>query len=272
MRILCLVKLVPDVDNLRYDSERNVLVRDNAHMMINPEDASSLAIALEVKGKFPDTQIETVSMAPKGAMPHLEDLVRRGVDRAVLITDPRYVGSDTWATSRILAQYISMQSYDSTRSYNCIFCGTHTLDGGTAQVPAQTAEILGMPHMASIVGLDAGSLASGGAIVEVDGEEALLQFSVDMPAFLGFQYLPKHKLPYIRYENISLDVTDRICVLDNDELGLDASVIGLEGSLTKVRRVQAESYGAKNTRFVNADADGVDVVFQFLKQKGFLRP
>jgi electron transfer flavoprotein beta subunit len=271
MRILCLVKLVPDVDNLRYDSKRNVLVRDNAHMMINPEDASALAIALEVKGEFPDTQIETVSMAPRGAMPHLEDLVRRGVDRAVLITDPRYVGSDTWATSRILAKYISMQSYDSTKSFDCIFCGTHTLDGGTAQVPAQTAEFLGLPHMANVVSLDAGSLDSGCAIVEVDGEKALLQFSVDLPAFLGFQYLPKHKLPYIRYENISLDVTDSIHVLGNDELDLDESVIGLDGSLTKVRRVQAETYGSKNTDFVQADAEGIETVFQFLKQKGFLR-
>jgi electron transfer flavoprotein beta subunit len=108
--------------------------------------------------------------------------------------------------------------------------------------------------------------------VEVDGEEALLQFSVGLPAFLGFQYLPKHKLPYIRYENINLDVADSICVIGNDELDLDGSVIGLDGSLTKVRKVQAETYGSKNTVFVQADIDGVDTVYQFLKQKGFLRP
>jgi electron transfer flavoprotein beta subunit len=272
MRILCLVKLVPDVDKLRYDSERNVLVRDNAHMMINPEDATALALALDVKRDNPDTWIETVSMAPKGAMPHLEDLVRRGVDRATLITDPRYVGSDTWATSRILAQYIRMQACTRDIAYDCIFCGTHTLDGGTAQVPAQTAEILGLPHMANVLQLDAAFLGAGRAIVEVEGEEAVLRFSVELPAFLGFLYLPKHKLPYICYKNISLDVTDRICVLGNDELGLDGSVIGLEGSLTKVRRVQAETYGSKNTAFVQANDEGIEAVLQFLTQKGFLRP
>ena len=265
MRILCLVKLVPDVDNLRYDTERNVLVRDKAPMMINPEDATALAMALEVKQYFPDTQIETVSMAPQGVMPHLEDLVRRGVDRAILLSDLRYVGSDTWATSRILAKYLGSQPYD------WVFCGTHTLDGGTAQVPAQTAECLGLPHMANIIQLDIESLATGSATVEVDGEEAVLQFSVDLPAFLGFQYLPEHKLPYIRYENINLDVVDSICVLGNDELGLEDSVIGLDGSLTKVRRVEAESYGNRNTRFVSGDTEGIDTVFRFLQQKGFLQ-
>jgi electron transfer flavoprotein beta subunit len=271
MKILCLVKLVPDVDELRYDSERKVLVRDKVHQIINPEDATALAIALEIKADIPDTRIETVSMAPPGALPYLEDLIRRGVDSATLISDPRYVGSDTWATSRILAKYISIQSFDSTQAWDCIFCGTHTLDGGTAQVPAQTAEILGLSHLANIIQLDTTSLASGSAMVEVDAEEAVLQFSVDLPAFLGFQYLPKHKLPYIPYERISLDVTDSIRVLGNDELGLEESSIGLAGSLTQVRRIQAESYGSKNTQFVRADAEGVETILRFLKQKGFLR-
>ncbi len=85
MRILCLLKLVPDVDQLRYDRERNVLNRENARLLLNPEDATAVAPALGFKRADPGTTIEAVSMAPRRAMPHLEDLVRRGIDQATLI-------------------------------------------------------------------------------------------------------------------------------------------------------------------------------------------
>lgn len=266
MKILCLVKLVPDVDDLRHDQERNTLVRDSAHLMINPEDATAVAAALGVKRTSPDARIETVSMAPPGAVPHLEDLVRRGVDEAVILSDPRFAGSDTWATSRILARFLG------TRSYDCVFCGTHTLDGGTAQVPAQVAEFLGLPYMGNILELDAGSLKDGEAVVDVDGENAVHRFSVRLPALLGFLYSPKRKLPYISYEDLNREVRDRVVFLDNGALGLEDSEIGLAGSLTRVRRVEAEISGRKNARFVRTDSEGISEVMDFLASKGFLHP
>lgn len=265
MKILCLVKLVPDVDDLRYDPERNTLVRESAHLMINPEDSTALAVALGVKQELPDTRIETVSMAPLGAMPHLEDLIRRGVDKATVLSDPMFAGSDTWATSRILAGFLSSYSFD------CVFCGTHTLDGGTAQVPAQTAEFLGLPYMGNILQADILSLKEGNAVVDVDGEAAVLRFSVRLPAVLGFLYSPKRKLPYISYENLNRDVRDRISVLDNSAIRIKEAEIGLEGSLTRVRRVEAETSGRKSAKFVRADAEGIDAVLDFLTSKGFLR-
>jgi electron transfer flavoprotein beta subunit len=266
VRILCLVKPVPDVDQVRYDRDRNVLVREDVRLMLNPEDATATAAALELRRAEPDVQIETVSMAPRGAMPHLEDLVRRGVDRATLITDPRCAGSDTWATSRVLAHYLATQDYD------CLFCGTRTLDSGTGQVPAQIAESLGLPLMVGISSLVELDRHAGQAVVDVDVETALMRFSIALPAVLGFQYDPRRKLPPIRYEDLNRDVSGQVVVLGVSQLGMDESTLGVRGSLTQVRRLEADAMEAKDPLRLRVDPEGIDQVVRWLEQKGFLQP
>ena len=87
MKIMCLVKFIPDVDNFNYDYEKNILVRENEKLILNPEDACALALALKIKEKNKNTIIEIISMAPLSIVPHLEELLRLKVDRATLISD-----------------------------------------------------------------------------------------------------------------------------------------------------------------------------------------
>jgi len=264
MKILCLVKIVPDVDNLRYDRERNILVRDNTSLLINPEDACAVAVALALRQDVPDTEIEVVSMAPRGAIPHLEDLIRRGIGRATLITDPLFGGSDTWVTSNILARYIQGVPFD------LIFSGTNSLDGGTAQVPAQIAELLGIPYLSNINALKHPIIADRTAEVEVEEEQSVLRFSVHLPAILGFQYSPKRKLPYIRFEDLNRDVSDQLSIIGNDVLGFPPAEVGLKGSLTQVKRLDTDILYQKQAITVSADEQGVETVYKFLQQKGVL--
>jgi electron transfer flavoprotein beta subunit len=265
MDILCLVKPVPDVETFKYDYERNVLVRHNVHQLINPEDATALALALEIKNEVPGTSIETVTMGPAGAVAHLEDLVRRGVDRAALISDVRFVGSDTYVTSRVIGRYLSHRKYD------CIFTGTHTLDGGTAHVPAQIAELLNVPHISHISDAYTDALPHGKVTVDVDTEEEVLTFELDLPAILGFAYSTKRKLPYISYENMNRDVSDRIETITNAELDFGDDELGLTGSPTAVAAVEVKTLERKDTTIVGTDDEGVETVYRFLVEKGFLR-
>lgn len=264
MRILCLVKMVPDVDNLRYDRERNILVRDASSLLINPEDACAVAVALALRQDSPDTEIEVVSMAPRGAIPHLEDLIRRGIGRATLITDPLFGGSDTWVTSNILARSIQSIPYD------LIFTGTNSLDGGTAQVPAQIAELLGIPYLSNINALKNPTITDRTVMVDVEEEQSVLQFSVCLPAILGFQYTTKRKLPYIRFEALNRDVSSQLSIIGNDVLGFSANEVGLKGSLTQVKRLDTDILYQKRAIRVSADDQGIETVYQFLKQKGVL--
>ena len=175
-----------------------------------------------------------------------------------------YAGSDTWVTSRILGRYLRQQSYD------WILSGTHSLDGGTGHVPPQVAELLGIPQMSNIIEVDRDGLVSASTTVEVDGDEAVLRFAVDAPALLSVQYSTVRKLPYIAYEKINLDVRDQITVIDNQRLGFDETEVGLTGSLTKVVTAQAHKLERKDTLYVGCDDAGIEAVYDFLRDKGFL--
>jgi electron transfer flavoprotein beta subunit len=197
-------------------------------------------------------------------VPHLEDLIRRGVDRATLITDSSYVGSDTYVTSRILSRYIGKQSFD------WILSGTHSLDGGTAHVAPQIAEILGIAQMSNIIDIDRDGLFAGTADVDVDTDEAVFRFAVGGPALLSLQYSTRIKLPYIAYESFALDVRQQINIIDNQRLGFDETEIGLKGSLTKVVKAEVRKLERKDTLFVRCDDAGIEAVYRFLRRKGFV--
>jgi electron transfer flavoprotein beta subunit len=264
MKLVCLAKLVPDVEDFQYDYTRHVLVRSGVHQVINPEDTTAVALALDLKRAFPGTYVETVSMGPLAAVPHLEDLIRRGVDRATLISDSRYVGSDSYVTSRILGRYIGRQPFD------WILSGTHSLDGGTAHVPPQIAELLGIPQMSDVTEVERDRLHEGSTVVEVDADDAVFRFEVDGPALLSLQYSTRIKLPYIPLDTMDLDVREQVNVIDNDSLGFKENEVGPAGSLTKVVRAEAHRLEWKDTRFVRCDDEGIETVYRFLRERGIL--
>jgi electron transfer flavoprotein beta subunit len=259
-----MVKLVPDVESFKYDAERGCLARENVHSLVNPDDATALSFALDLARTNPDIEVETITLGPASVRPHLEDLVRRGVRLSTLISDSLFAGSDTYATSRILARCLA------TRSFDMLFSGTRTLDGGTSHVPAQVAETLGIPYLGNVVAADLGALSEGEALVDVDGEDETLRFAVDIPAALGFQYATKRKLPYIPHDAVTSDVNDRIAVVTNRELGFAASEVGFAGSLTAVNRVEIKVPEEREARLVRADETGVEAVFEFLAGHGYL--
>lgn len=264
MKIICLVKFLPDVENFQYDYEKNVLIRENVNLILNPDDASALAFALKVKEKEPQTFIEVVSMAPKSVIPHLEDLVRRDVDKATLISDRLYVGSDSYITSKILARYLESEEFD------CIFTGTHTLDGDTSHVPSQVSELLDLNQISGIVKINENLFTRNFAVIDVESESVLSTYQIELPAILSLQKESKYKLPYIKYKDLEQDVSGRISVISNEELRFEKNQVGIKGSLTKVSRTYVKKIEKKNKIVVRNDDHGIEVVYSFLKEQGFV--
>ncbi|MDR0885615.1 MAG: electron transfer flavoprotein subunit beta/FixA family protein [Clostridiales Family XIII bacterium] len=265
MKIICLIKFIPDVDNIQYDFEKNVLVRNQADLVINPDDAAALAFALALKKKDSDVSIEAITMAPKGVTPELKDILRRHVDRAVLISDSSFAGSDTFATAKILCAYLKSQTYD------VILCGTHSLDGFTAHIPSQISEQLDLPHMTGITGIEDEKFGANVATVEVETDQTTTYYEVNLPAVLGFSKESRYKLPYVSYADLELDVEDRLTYIDNDALGLQASEIGLAGSLTQVRTTYTRRLELNPDRIiVQNDTDGIEAVYQYLLERGLV--
>lgn len=264
MKIICLVKFVPDVDNFTYDYEKNVLVRENVKLILNPEDACALSFALRIKEKNPETFVEIVSMAPQSTIPLIEDLLRLNVDKATLISDKLYGGSDTYVTSKIIAKYLRYEEY------NFILTGSHSLDGDTAHIPSQIAEMLQISQLSNIVKVDEESLVNDSVIVLVDCEKNLSEYELALPSVLSIGKESKYKLPFVKYKDLELNVKDRISVITNDELKFLKNEVGIEGSLTKVNRTFARKLNNKEKVVVRNDDEGIEVVYKFLKDKGFV--
>ncbi|BDZ84395.1 electron transfer flavoprotein subunit beta [Claveliimonas bilis] len=262
-KIACLVKVIPDVDHFTYDYEKNILVRENQRSVLNPDDACAAAAALELKKKV-DAQVTAVTMGPESSLKYMEDLLRRGADRGVLITDPAYRGSDTYVTAKILAGYLEKEGFD------LIFCGTRTLDGDTSHIPSQVAELLNMNVMNHVVKVAESQQSEEEVTVKVKDETESLLFAIDFPAVIALSSDSKYKLPFVKYEDRKKDVSDRLTIITNDDLHLALEETGLEGSKTKVVRTYPKHCEYKEKKVVQNDEQGIEYVYEYLKEKGFL--
>ena len=264
MKIICAVKFVPDVDKFVYDYENSALVRENVRLILNPDDACALAFALKIKATNPDYVVEVVSMGPQSVVPHMEDLLRLNVDRGTIICDPKFAGSDTYVTSKILGRYLS------SRPFDCLLTGCHTLDGGTSHVPAQIAELLGLPHMSGIVKIDETRFDRTRAVFEVEDETSVSTYEIALPTILSLDRESTYKLPYPKYEDFNRTVKDCLTIISNKELGFDTEEVGQKGSLTRVVKTYKKSYQQRDKKILQANEKGIEQVFLFLKEKGYI--
>ncbi len=264
LKIICVVKFVPDIDSFSYDYENGVVNRNHARMMLNPDDSCALAFALKVKEKYPNTHIRVVSMAPQSIMPHLMDIVRLPVDAGILISDPAFAGSDTYITSEILGRYLA------TCAYDCILTGSRALDGATSHVPLQLAEILDLDQMLDIVHIDLERFDRTRAVFKVEDDQSVYTYEMAMPGVLSLTRASGYKLPYASYEDLQRDVSQKISLVTNRQLGFNESEVGLPGSPTKVANIYAATYETRKRTIVQTDDAGIAYVHAFLKKQGYV--
>ncbi|MBQ9795578.1 MAG: electron transfer flavoprotein subunit beta, partial [Clostridia bacterium] len=105
MNIVVCVKQVPDVDDIKWTKENNL---DRSAMLskINPHDEMALDWAIAIKSRFKEVKVTAVSMGPIQAKEILNHALAKGADRAILLSDKSFSGSDTLITSKILSKCI----------------------------------------------------------------------------------------------------------------------------------------------------------------------
>ena len=144
MKIVVCIKQVPGTAQVEIDPETGVLKRDGVESKMNPYDLYALETALRFKQSV-GAEITVVTMGPPQAESVIREAFMMGVDNGVILSDRRFGGSDVLATSYTLAQGIA-----ATGGCDLILCGKQTTDGDTAQVGAELAEFLGIPHVTSV--------------------------------------------------------------------------------------------------------------------------
>ena len=143
MKIIVCVKQVPDTSGKVAVNPDGTLNRASMAVIINPDDMNAVEEALRIKDQT-GAEVIVVTMGPPPAEGMLRELMAMGADKGVLVTAREFGGSDTYATSQILAAAVNKIGLEKE---DIVFCGRQAIDGDTAQVGPQIAEKLGLPQV-----------------------------------------------------------------------------------------------------------------------------
>jgi len=227
-RIIVCIKPVPDPlawDRLAMDPVTKTLIREGIPNVINPLDKQALEAALEIKDVC-GAEVVLLAMAPAASRPVLREALAMGADRAVLLSDQWFAGSDTLATSRILATAIGRLA-----PFDLICCGNFTLDGSTAQVPSQVAELLRIPNIMHVSAME--FRPAEPLLVTQKIEPGSVKLEAEPPLLLSFTK-EANKPRYSSFLGILAAESREIAVWTNADLQLGAGLIGLGGSPTQM--------------------------------------
>jgi len=235
-RIIVCVKPVPDPKhwhNVSMDPVTMTLKRDGIPSIINPLDKHALEAALSIRD-IRGGEVVLLSMAPPFATSNLREGLAMGADRAVLLSDPVFAGSDTLATSLILAA-----GCRSIGDFDMVFLGNFSIDGSTAQVCAQLADFLNLPNVMHVIDME--WQENGKIIITQKIEQGYVKLEATLPVVLSVRK-ELNKPRYVPFTGILAAESKEIKVLSNEDLGVDSSSIGLEGSPTKMMGLELRRF------------------------------
>ena len=278
MRILVLAKQVPDTRNVGKDAmkEDGTVNRAALPAIFNPDDLCALEMALEAKERLQNAELYVLSMGPTRAAEIIREAIFRGADKGFLLTDRKFAGSDTLATSYALAQAAKKLQPD------LIFCGIQAIDGDTAQVGPQTAEKLAIPQITyaeKLIDIDNQYI-----VVKRRLERGIETVKCTIPALITvhgsapacrsrnakrvmqfkrartkseMQNVVLQERPYLKIDEWSADF-----------ISTDENLLGLTGSPTKVKKIDNVVLTQKeNKTLTSSDADIEDLMTELLITK-----
>lgn len=226
MKIIVCIKQVPNTTEIKIDPVTNTLKRDGVPSIINPDDKAAVEAALQLKESCGAT-VTVLTMGPPQAEKALREALAMGADEAFLLTDRVFGGSDTLATSTIIAAAVSKLEPD------LVLCGRQAIDGDTAQVGPQIAEHLGIPQITYAAGISYNA-ETGVLTVNRQFEDRYQTLEVSglcLVTVLSTMVKPR----YMNVWDIVAQDEKEIGRITNEDLQLDKSVCGLSGSPTKVK-------------------------------------
>lgn len=232
MNMLVCIKQVPDTTEIKIDPVTNTLIRAGVPSIVNPFDGYALEAAARIKDKDPSAKIVVLSMGPEQAKAALKECLSIAADKAYLVSDRAFGGSDTLATSYIISETIKKVE-ELEGKFDVIFCGKQAIDGDTAQVGPEVAEHLDYPQVT--YGLEA---EVDGDLVKVkkECEEGIEIIGVKMPCVLTFTkpaWDPRY--PTIK-SKMAANRAEIPTITAADLPGIDLTLAGLKGSPTKVKK------------------------------------
>lgn len=272
MRIIVLLKQVPETSTVKMDEKTGTMIREGVEAILNPLDLYAVETALRLRETLPAGACETlgISMGPPKAVQALREAVAMGLDSALLLSDKAFAGSDTWATSCVLAAAVRKLG-----GADLILCGERATDGDTGQVGPGVASFLDWPvatYVARLELLDATATPPACRVHRLveNGREVL---EMDLPAVVTVvKEIASPRLPTLRGKQKAQTLA--IPVWGAKDLDVSEENLGLNGSPTRVRNIFRPKVARECEKLVVTDADSLhraaDRVVEFLREKELL--
>ena len=257
MKIVVCIKQVPDTTEIKINPVTGTLIRDGVPSIMNPDDKGDLEVALQLKDQF-GAHVTVITMGPPQAEAILREAMAMGADRAILLTDRKFAGADTLATSNALAGALRVIEHD------LVITGRQAIDGDTAQVGPQIAEHLHTPMISYV------------AAVEFDGKDKLTVKKEDED---GYQMLEVHtpalltvlasafKPRYMTVKGIMEAYDKEVEVWGADKLDVEVERLGLSGSPTRVKKSFTKPQKQPGEVFEVDPEEAVEIIVKKLKEK-----
>ncbi len=240
INIIVCIKQVPDTTQVRI-SQEGTLIREGIPTVVNPHDLHAAEAAISLKEVY-GGQVTALTMGPMGARDALREVIALGADDAILISDRAYAGSDTLATSYILAAAIARLG--NNLPVDLVICGKQSIDGDTAQVGPGIAHRLGLSQLTYVQKIRELDPERRTIVVERRLEKGVEVVEGRLPALLTVEK-NINEVRYAPLPNLIHATKFKPTVFNQDNLDLDQTRIGLKGSPTKVRKIFAPPPAAR---------------------------
>lgn len=228
MKIALCIKQVPDTNDIKW-TENNTIQREGVESVINPYDVYATELALKIKQQVEGSTVTVFTMGPIQADEMLRKVLALGCDDAVLISDRKFAGADTYATGKTISRAIRTFLPD----FDLIVCGQFATDGDTAQTGPSIANFLDIAQVTYVS--EYINFKDGVLTLLKTVEDGMETVEVELPALICVMtqnFEPKRPL----IEGIISAAKKSIKICTMEDLGLSAESVGLKGSPTFVSK------------------------------------
>lgn len=285
---IVLVKQVPDTRHVTGDvmTDKSTMNRGALPAIFNPEDLHALEMAIQVRERY-GGEVTVLTMGPPKAAEILRESLYRRADHVILLTDRKFAGADTQATS-----YTLKCAIDQIGEFDLVFCGRQAIDGDTAQVGPQVADKLGVPQITyaeSVVSLEGSEIVInrafnlGSELVQCDLPCLLtVVSSANQPRPPSVRKRIEYKMAAIpaeypallekwpefeteaELENYLAERDLKIMVWSAADLDVDEEHLGLSGSPTQVYKVNFVVLEGTESKEIEATPEGIKALINEL--------
>ncbi len=236
MNIIVCIKQIPDTNDVKWTKDNNI-IRDNVISILNPYDVKAILTAVEIKNYVKNAGITLLSMGPDNSVESLRYGLTLGADDAILLSDRKFSGSDTNATSKTLQAAI--KNY--IKNFDLIITGQFALDGDTSQTPYSLANRLNIETLGYVV--EVNSITENEITVKQVKDNGSYITKCALPCLISIsdykkEFIKPSVFDYMKGQD------KKITVLNINDIQIDPKETGVIGSPTYVKK----AYRPENNR------------------------